>query len=510
MPRTALTRTMAPFNNGNPLVVVCLHDGRMGILDEAAGHDKVWIEHDMASTRLQGATRLPRVVLPSIPTAYGQWVHTSIGGVSATVRRVKILRAGPRSRGPIVMFAVKGPSAIAVQHAFQARSFTAPTAEEGPRLQFTVGDTEFSDEYGYVTEVIVHHADDVAYGAALVARAGAIPMLEDCSADAQRGLGIERLDRIGAQILTDDTMVTTDEDVYGLRRGSENWRFPWLPDDWVVPITWDHMVHNVIHHDIETLPQPLRQHVAKARLDRGDHPPIGSLWEPVAPKDVPSEHVLRWNAEHKDDGDPVPFDVFHRILAFPPAIASQIATGGSVALPAPVPLHCMTCVGERWYRPRNTRQFLERHILKGPATTQATRRWVTPHLEPRQSKQLIEAFYLLTIEQQSDPTVTRALKLILFQYMKERGYTARWLGKYDQDASHIGNGDSFRKFQRLHQYDPHRLPTDVLNKLCSVDGTLRNRGSKGTRSKYKQTKRPVYTPKRRMVRTTKDERAMAR
>jgi len=34
---------------------------------------------------------------------------------------------------------------------------------------------------------------------------------------------------------------------------------------------------------------------------------------------------------------------------------------------------------------------------------------------------------------------------VLFQYMKERGYTARWMGKYDQDARHVGNGDRFRR-----------------------------------------------------------------
>ena len=38
----------------------------------------------------------------------------------------------------------------------------------------------------------------------------------------------------------------------------------------------------------------------------------------------------------------------------------------------------------------------------------------------------------------------RLLHLILYRYMVERGYTARWIGKYKQDAYHIGNGTRFR------------------------------------------------------------------
>jgi hypothetical protein len=125
---------------------------------------------------------------------------------------------------------------------------------------------------------------------------------------------------------------------------------------------------------------------------------------------------------------------------------------------------------------------------------------------------LIEAFYHLTVERVPDPLVQKALRLVLFHYMKERGYTARWMGKYEQDARHVGNGDTFRRFCRLHQYAPHRLPTEVLNKLCDKSGKLRNRGSKGSRSKYvhvqARANREVYTPRNRLTRTAEDERRM--
>ena len=88
--------------------------------------------------------------------------------------------------------------------------------------------------------------------------------------------------------------------------------------------------------------------------------------------------------------------------------------------------------------------------------------------------------------------------------MLQVGYTARILGPYNQSGLYTGNGDSFRHFARLTQYAPHRLPAAVLNKLCTSDGTVRTRGSKGSRSKY-IAKKHRWTPKRRLVRTWEDE-----
>lgn len=493
MPRTALTRTMAPFNNGKPLAVVCMEDGRMGVVDEAAGYGRVWIEYDMHSSRVHNVHQLKMVQFPLMPERYGEWLHKSIGGVSETMRRIQLLRANPKTKGPICIFAIGVPSSTAVSDALSQH-----------KSLFTVGDSEFTQDDGYVTEVISHSAENVAHAAAMIARIGGVPMLEDASVDAGRGIGVERLDRIGARVLSDETMIDEKDDLYGLRRGCENWHFPWLPDGWQVPITWDHMVNNVIHHDIDTIPQPLRQHVAKVRLERGDYPPIGSRWEVVPDKDVPNDEVICWNEEH-DTSEPLPFHIFYRVITLPVDEQAKVARREDVGVESS--LNSLTLIEGVWYRPCNTRRFLEKHILKS-LPWQGMRRWTTPHLEMKQSKQLIEAFYLLTVEQLSDPIASKGLKLIMFTYMKERGYTARWLGKYKQDASHIGNGGKFRKFRRLHQYDPHRLPVDVLNRLCGTDGVLRNRGSKGTRSKYKQTARPAYIPRRRLKRTKEDERLM--
>jgi hypothetical protein len=82
------------------------------------------------------------------------------------------------------------------------------------------------------------------------------------------------------------------------------------------------------------------------------------------------------------------------------------------------------------------------------------------------------------------------------------------MGRYEQEAKHIGNSASFRRFARLSQYDPHRLPTAVLNRLCGRDGKLRSRGAKGSRSKYVD-KAKRYRPRRRLVRTENMEERMA-
>ena len=84
------------------------------------------------------------------------------------------------------------------------------------------------------------------------------------------------------------------------------------------------------------------------------------------------------------------------------------------------------------------------------------------------------------------------------------------MGRYDQDADHVGNGETCRQFESLEQYRPGNLPAKVLDRLCDSDGRVRGRGSKGSRSKYKQPGRVDYRPKRRLARTRDDEDAMRR
>ena len=411
MPPARRTRTLPPFNNGDPLVVVRLptddaEQHRLGVVDaETLG---VWVERELQPTRQVGARTLPRIDLPRIPTGYGKWVPKSIGGVSKTVRREGAVRATPKTSGPITLFAVQAPSEHAVADALRGSEAA------------TVGDTMADDEHGHVAEVLVHEPSDLGHVAAVVARTGASIVLEDARVNARRSIGVERLDRIEARVTELDEEAREEND-YGLHRGDDNWRFSWMPRGWRVPITWDYQVKNVAHvEDVTRIPQPLRQHVARARL------------------------------AHETD--------------------------------------------------ESARRKLERHI--------PSRRLVSAGLSSAQSKQLIEAFYLLEVERiPGPPEVVHALELILYRYMMERGYTARWMGKYLQEAEHIGNGDSFRTFARMAQYDPHRLPTKVLNKLCGRDGRLHGRGSKGSRSKYiDKSKR--YTPKHRVVRTLVEEERM--
>jgi hypothetical protein len=247
---------------------------------------------------------------------------------------------------------------------------------------------------------------------------------------------------------------------------------------------------------IHDIPQPLRQHVARARLARGQFPHVGSKWTRTTP---PSTDELKWNAESTPtDAAPPPLP-FRRVVTLSEADTAKIDT--DEPLEACVDLRTLANVDGVWYRPCDTRRFLEQHI--------PTKRWVSGRLDSQQSKQLIEAFYLLTVERVTDPLIHKAVRLILFHYMKERGYTARWMGKYEQDGRHVGNGDTFRRFSRLQQYAPHRLPTEVLNRLCDKNGKLHNRGSKGSRSKYCGSQSRPYVPKHRLVRTADDERRMA-
>lgn len=135
------------------------------------------------------------------------------------------------------------------------------------------------------------------------------------------------------------------------------------------------------------------------------------------------------------------------------------------------------------------------------------KRIVSAGLSHAQSKQIIAAYYLLSVEQVQDTTTRRAAQLILYRYMMERGYTGRWLGPYKQNGKFVGNGGAVRKFRRLSQYAPHRLPSSVLNKLCSRTGKLTGRGSKGSRSKY-VAKQDRYIPQKRRTRSLEDEARM--
>ena len=146
--------------------------------------------------------------------------------------------------------------------------------------------------------------------------------------------------------------------------------------------------------------------------------------------------------------------------------------------------------------------LLKPHIFN--RSGQPRRRVVSAGLSKAQSIQVIEAFYLLTIERVTDPEVVHAASLILYHYMLRQGYTGRWLGKYQQEAKFIGNGEVTRKFHRLSQYDPHRLPTSVLNKLVAKSGVIKGKGNKGSRSKYVE-KKARYVPKQRVSREVREK-----
>lgn len=479
------TKTLPPFNNSKPLQVVILEDGydakglpRMGIIDES--RLLVWKEHDLAPSRVYPFRQLLKVALPCFPELYGSWLHTSIGGISATVRRVGLVNPIPLGTDPITIFAINAPVANAFDNVFL----------EECHAGIKVMDSIYNETHGHVTELRVAPFQDISHVAAMIVQLGATPIVQGYPA--KRSIGIERLDRIGAEIVTTKQMVRESDEIYGLRRGCWNWNFGWLPQGWTVPITWDHMVQNVYKTAVlADLSQPLLQHVAKYLLK--NQPTIGGKW--IQTNLSPLAEELSWNVKEEP---PYPL---RKLITLDTSDQERVLMGMYTLQPS-TNMHTLTQIQGEWYRPYNSTQQFLKHI--------PSKRYVSAALSAAQSKQLIESFYFVNILQTQDPLVQKAFGLILYQYMKEKGYTARWMGKYDQGACHIGNGDSFRVFQNLEQYNPHTLPVNVLNKLCGLDGKLINKGSKGSRSKYRQSNKDVYVPGRRLKRTRDDEQKMVR
>jgi hypothetical protein len=409
--------TLPPFNNKEALTVVRLdQEGTLGVVD--ASTFGVYIEKSMEYSLIPHWRSLSRVTIPTIPNHYGYMKGQWIGGVSKTFRRIGCLRTKTKVKSPVTLFATKLPDEHAATRALCDFQETA-----------TVGDSETIDDpaYGTIAEVVVHSASDVDFVAARLAREGGSVMFEDHTQNALQGIGIERLDRIDADIVKKDTEDDrkAPED-FGLGRGDENWIFPWLPVEWNnVPITWDYMVKNMDYvEDVSKIPQPLRQHVAKGRYMKCE--------------DKTTDYA----------------------------------------------------------------KSLRGHVFC--KNGQPKRRCVSAGLSKAQSIQVIDAFYLLTIERVQDPETVHAASLILFHYMLRQGYTGRWMGKYQQEAKFIGNGDVTRKFHRLEQYDPHRLPTAVLNKLVSQHGIVKGKGNKGSRSKYVE-REERYVPKQRVPRNVREQ-----
>ncbi len=153
--------------------------------------------------------------------------------------------------------------------------------------------------------------------------------------------------------------------------------------------------------------------------------------------------------------------------------------------------------------PQPLRQYVAAYrIINEPENTDLLNsindyKWVSSSLETNQSRQLILANYILNVEKNKDPVQIKLCTNILWRYLIMRGYSSRWLGKYDQNALFLGNGLSIRRFKNLNQYDTSNLTISVLEKVYKKDGTIKGKGSKGSRSKYASIEKR-YIPKRRM------------
>lgn len=490
-------KILPPFNEGCPLEVVRLQGGKLGVRDVACR--RIWVEQSMDST--SHCTAESTLTLPEIPLRSTRWKTRWIGGLSKTERLVGMCRS-MRCHGPnVILFAVHVTCMSTVVEALK-------------ELPCRVGEQLKGHEtYGDACEVVVYRAADVSLVTSRIARAGATPMFEDSRCDSRREIGVERLDRIDCRLTHREEEDPVDEEGFGLKRGRENWRFHWVPDHWTEPpITWDHMVSNVLSDpdapELCKLPQPLRQHVAKAKLESGMHQLLGTRWiQTTGPCTAELEH---------DSVNPPPFPLREVVRNVPGMLAGLLAKGlpGEEVLVEEeevqswqefedfeLRLNCIVLSKDgRWFRPVDTR----REILDAITT----RRWVSAALTTAQSRQLVTAFYLLTVEKVEEEELCHAAKLILFHYLKERGYTARWYGPYYQEGEHVGNGDKFRSFPAMKQYRPHNLPASVLNRLCDEKGRLHSRGSKGSRAKRVPKHKVRYVPTHRILRTKEQESKM--
>ena len=154
--------------------------------------------------------------------------------------------------------------------------------------------------------------------------------------------------------------------------------------------------------------------------------------------------------------------------------------------------------------PQPLKQYVAAYLINEKNFTEYIKylenyKWVSASLEYEQSKQLINANYILNVEQHCDLVQVELSQMILWRYLIMRGYSSRWLGKYDQNAKFLGNGHVIRKFKDLVQYNIENLSTDILERVYKKDGSLQGKGNKGSRSKYVDEDRR-YVPKRRMKR----------
>jgi hypothetical protein len=139
----------------------------------------------------------------------------------------------------------------------------------------------------------------------------------------------------------------------------------------------------------------------------------------------------------------------------------------------------------------------DKHERRKLQTMIPRRRWVSGALDLEQTRQLLDAFYIYYVEQTRDVVQRKVAACIMYRYLVCRGFSSRWMGKYNQTACFLGNGKGIRKFKRLEQYAPHRLPIHVLNSIYQPGGKLKGHGKKKSRSRY-ASEEDRYEPKRKM------------
>ena len=515
------------FNAGKVLTVVRLpeavweggngdedEDTILGVLDE--DKKQVWVEKSIRSTFYPFADSLPRVPLPAMPDCFGEWDQKSIGGISCTWRRVNVPRALAGSAGPVLVLVVHDTEESALPILARAAS---SIAEGVVRVQ--EGGAQPIDEARsmFATGLWVSPPNALS---SVCASLSLVPetrsFVVDDRADARQSLGVERLDRIHSSVLENPELHDVahprcesgggGEGSYGPRRGSENWKFSFLPNGWRVPMTWDQMVDNFDSENVEDIPQPARQHVAQRRLETSDFRRRGGRWMACRPPD-------RSFLDARTRVVEAPSDLLEAIVKGevdePEEVRREYEEGSYVRVS-----------DGRWFAVADYEAVVRRNCPKSSDREGGTKfRYVSAALGEAQTKQLITAFFYSHVARKggSSSLVNRAHELVLFHYLKEKGYFARWMGKYEQKALHIGNGDTFRKFESLPNYSHHLLPSEVLNKLCTSDGVLRTKGSKGSRSKFRadvlrrgKGKRDrvakKYVPKKKLVRTREEEERM--
>lgn len=230
------------------------------------------------------------------------------------------------------------------------------------------------------------------------------------------------------------------------------------------------------------------------RYDRSEH----MWWNQTQMTAGPLRDVHRWHYPH------IPEEWKHIPFTWE-ALCQNITIQDldqSIILPLPLRDHYLSSIihelnSQPDLTDDQTKRLTQAHGLRSSTPC------VTCRLSEMQNRGLLRAFYWSHVAP-FDAKILHISHLVQFRYMLF-GHTAREMGKYQQEAKHLGHGAHIRRFKNKTQYSVNNMNSSTLNRIYQTDGSLRGSGFKGTRGKYGHKDFEKYEPSKRMRRTKRDE-----